>query len=146
MSMASPQKQAIQLRLLNELSTKLQSLLESEDFYQEIVNMIQSTLQLLLHPYLERGARTTSYTLRAQAGAYRNHLKIGHTLPTSEGIMRHRHPHPQELPLQRRFDATPTTPTSRSRSTPSPSSACPSSRTRRSRRHPQCRERPEGRV
>lgn len=36
------QKQAAQLRLLNELSTKLQSLLESENFYQEIVSLIQS--------------------------------------------------------------------------------------------------------
>jgi transcriptional regulator with PAS, ATPase and Fis domain len=80
----SLKKQAMQLRLLNELSTKLQSLLESENLYQEIVNLIQTKFNpYSIHMFsVEQGC----YTLRAQAGAYGNHLKIGHTLPISQGI------------------------------------------------------------
>ena len=79
------QKQAVQLRLLNELSMKLQSLLESENFYQEIVNTIQVRLNYYCIHIWSVGT-DLSYTLRAQAGAYRNHLKIGHTLSVHEGI------------------------------------------------------------
>jgi hypothetical protein len=35
------QKQAAQLRLLNELSTRLQSLLQSDHFYDEVLALIQ---------------------------------------------------------------------------------------------------------
>ncbi len=80
------QKQTTQLRLLNELSTKLQSLLKSEDFYQEVINVIQSKFNYYCIHIWSVGT-DLSYTLRAQAGAYRDHLKIGHTLPSTEGII-----------------------------------------------------------
>lgn len=80
------QKQAVQLRLLNELSTKLQSLLESENFYPEITSLIQSKFNYYCIHIWSVG-NDHSYTLRAQSGAYRNHLKIGHTLTSSEGII-----------------------------------------------------------
>jgi transcriptional regulator with GAF, ATPase, and Fis domain len=81
----SLQKQALQLRLLNELSTKLQSLLESENFYQEVVNLVQLRFNYYCIQFWTV-AGDGSYTLRAQAGAYRNHLKIGHTLRNTQGI------------------------------------------------------------
>lgn len=81
----SLQKQAVQLRLLNELSTKLQSLLESENFYQEVINIIQSRFNYYCTHIWSVGS-DQSYTLRAQAGAYNNHLKIGYSLPCSDGI------------------------------------------------------------
>src|ERR1700733_2061288 len=82
----SVQKRAAQLRLLNDLSTKLQSLLESEDFYQEIVNIIQSRFNYYCIHIWSVGT-DLSPTLRAQAGAYRNHLKIGYTLKGQTGII-----------------------------------------------------------
>ena len=80
------QKQAVQLRLLNELSTKLQSLLESENFYQEVINIIQSRFNYYCIHIWSVGT-DRSYTLRAQAGAYNNHLKIGHNVPCTDGII-----------------------------------------------------------
>ncbi|MGK5084026.1 sigma-54-dependent Fis family transcriptional regulator [Bdellovibrionota bacterium FG-1] len=79
------EKQAAQLRLLNEISTKLQSLLDSEDFYQQIVDMIQSRFNYYcIHIWsLKNGS---AYRLRAQAGAYRSHLQLGHKIPITEGI------------------------------------------------------------
>jgi two-component system response regulator HydG len=71
--------------LLNELSTRLQSLLDSEDFYQEIVNIIQSRFNYYGIHIWSVGT-DQSATLRAQAGAYRNHLKIGHTIRSGQGI------------------------------------------------------------
>jgi transcriptional regulator with PAS, ATPase and Fis domain len=79
------QKQAAQLRLLNELSTKLQSLLESENFYQEVVNIVQIRFNYYSIHIWTVGSDQT-YTLQAQSGAYRNHLRIGHKLPASKGI------------------------------------------------------------
>lgn len=78
-------KFASQLKLLNELSTKLQSLLESENFYQEIVNLIQIHFNYYCIHIWSVG-QDQSYTLRAQAGAYNTHLKIGHTLRANQGI------------------------------------------------------------
>lgn len=79
-------KQAAQLRLLNELSTKLQSLLESENFYQEVVNIVQIHFNYYgIHIWTV--GSDLNYTLRAQTGAYRNLLKIGHKLASTEGIM-----------------------------------------------------------
>jgi len=80
------QKQAAQLRLLNELSTKLQSLLESENFYQEVVNIVQIHFNYYCIHIWTVGSDLSS-SLRAQSGAYRNHLKIGHKLPSTEGII-----------------------------------------------------------
>lgn len=79
-----PQKQAVQLRLLNELSTRLQSLLDSENFYQEVVNLIQGRFNYYcIHIWSVEGGR---YRLEAQAGAYNSHLKIGHSVPVEAGI------------------------------------------------------------
>jgi transcriptional regulator with GAF, ATPase, and Fis domain len=81
----SLQKQALQLRLLNELSTKLQSLLESENFYQEVLNIVQTRFSYYSIQFWTP-EKDGSVTLRAQAGAYRNHLKIGHSLKNTQGI------------------------------------------------------------
>ncbi len=83
---SSLQKQALQLRLLNELSTKLQSLLQSENIFQEIINIIQSRFSYYCIHIWSVGA-DQSYLLEAQAGAYRNHIRIGHVVPSSEGII-----------------------------------------------------------
>lgn len=81
---ASTPKLAVQLRLLNELSTKLQSLLESENIYQEVINILQGRFHYYcIHIWT---VEENSYTLRAQAGAYHAHLKIGHSLPITQGI------------------------------------------------------------
>lgn len=79
------QKQAAQLRLLNELSTTLQTAMYSDGFYQQLVEMVQKRFNYYcIHIWsLSHG---TSYKLRAQAGAYRDHLKIGYTIPITEGI------------------------------------------------------------
>jgi two-component system response regulator HydG len=84
-SVSSASKKVLQLRLLNDLSTKLQSLLESETFYQEIVNIVQTRFNYYcIHIWTV--SDDGSYTLQAQAGAYRDHLKIGHTLRNTQGI------------------------------------------------------------
>jgi transcriptional regulator with GAF, ATPase, and Fis domain len=85
-SSSSLTKRALQLRLLNELSTKLQSLLESENFYQEIVNIIQGRFNYYGIQFWDVGTDST-FALRGQAGAYRNHLKIGHVLRSDQGII-----------------------------------------------------------
>src|SRR3954462_11959695 len=85
METKSLQKQAIQLRLLNELSTKLQSLIDSDHFYQEVVNIVQSKFTYYgIHIFAVNP--DGSYTLQAQAGAYRNHLKQGQTIGAGRGI------------------------------------------------------------
>ncbi len=79
------EKKAAQLRLLNDLSTRLQSLIDHEDFYQEIVNLIQARCDYYcLHIWSLTA--DGNYTLRAQAGAYRDHLTIGHKIPVTDGI------------------------------------------------------------
>ncbi len=88
LSSGSKDKQATQLKLLNELSTRLQSLLESENFYQEVVNIIQSKFNYYCIHIWSVGSDQAA-TLRAQAGAYHNLIKIGHTLRTGEGIIGH---------------------------------------------------------
>lgn len=80
-----PQKRAIQLRLLNELSTKLQSLLESENIYQEVVDLVQARFHYYcIHIWTVDG---NDYTLRAQAGAYNSLLHIGYQIPITQGII-----------------------------------------------------------
>lgn len=85
-AMSSHQKQAAQLRLLNELSTNLQSCLDAENFHQEIVNIIQGKFNYYGINIWSVGS-DLSATLRAQAGAYRNYLKMGHVVKSSEGIV-----------------------------------------------------------
>jgi two-component system response regulator HydG len=83
--LANKPKRAEQLRLLNELSMKLQSLLESENFYQEIVNIIQSRFNYYsIHIWSVQKDRSV---LEAQAGAYHRHIKIGHSLSINQGIV-----------------------------------------------------------
>jgi transcriptional regulator with GAF, ATPase, and Fis domain len=72
-------KSLTQLRLLNSISTRLQSLLESEDLYAEIANAIQGhlnchaiTLWSVDENYL--------CSLRAAAGATSSELRLGTTL------------------------------------------------------------------
>jgi transcriptional regulator with PAS, ATPase and Fis domain len=80
------QKQAVQLRLLNEISAKLQGLLESDSFYQEIVNLIQAKFSYYsIHIFTANPSQ--GVTLQAQAGAYRNHLRAGQVLATDRGIV-----------------------------------------------------------
>jgi transcriptional regulator with GAF, ATPase, and Fis domain len=83
-------KQTTQLRLLNELSTNLQSLLESENFYQEVVNIIQSKLSYYCIQIWSVDANNDeNFKLEAQAGsAYEKTIKLGHVLPMSKGIVR----------------------------------------------------------
>jgi hypothetical protein len=80
-------KQAVQLRLLNELSTKLQSLIDSAAFYPEIINIIQSKFNYYCLHVFSVNPTGQSVTLQAQAGAYRDHLIIGQTIPLSRGII-----------------------------------------------------------
>src|SRR5580704_17296013 len=80
-------KQAVQLRLLNELSTKLQSLIDSEAFYQEIVNIIQSKFNYYCMHVFSVNPSGDSVTLQAQAGAYRDHLRTGQSLPLARSII-----------------------------------------------------------
>jgi len=80
------QKRAIQLRLLNELSTRLQSLLQSESFYQEVVNIIQARFNYYSIQIWSVDGANQTYRLEAQAGIYLSHLQKGATLPVSRGI------------------------------------------------------------
>ncbi|MDR3607368.1 MAG: sigma-54-dependent Fis family transcriptional regulator [Oligoflexia bacterium] len=82
---AAPQKREQKLRFLNELSTKLQSSLEADDFYQEIVNAIQSRFNYYC-VHIWHVTENNNTQLRAQAGAYMSHLKIGYTLNAGQGI------------------------------------------------------------
>jgi transcriptional regulator with PAS, ATPase and Fis domain len=110
-SAASTEKQAQQLKLLIELSTKLQSLLESENLYPEILNLIQTRFSYYSIHFWSVGSDSSAAkgsasearcaaskgsasearcaTLRAQAGAYLNYLKTGHVIRTGEGITGH---------------------------------------------------------
>jgi len=78
------QKRGTQLKLLNQLSTRLQSLLESDNVYQEIINIIQGHFNYYCINIWSVDAE--AFTLRAQSGNYRSNLKIGHRVPSNEGI------------------------------------------------------------
>jgi len=75
----------MQLKLLNELSTRLQSLLLSESIHQEIADIIQSRFK---HYNISIWSVTAdgAARLEAQAGSHRTHLRKGHTIPSGEGI------------------------------------------------------------
>ncbi|MCC7442850.1 MAG: sigma-54-dependent Fis family transcriptional regulator [Bdellovibrionales bacterium] len=75
------------LRLLNQVSTKLQSLMTTDDFYEEVVRSIQRMLGYsAIHIWsVEPDNRVM---LRAQAGAYDPHFKTGSTtLEAKTGII-----------------------------------------------------------
>ena len=79
-----PQKHASQLRLLNDLSTRLQSLIASENFHQEIVDLIQARFSYYgIQIWTVAG---DSNILEAQSGVYNKHLNRGHTIPGNKGI------------------------------------------------------------
>ncbi|HCM41280.1 MAG TPA: hypothetical protein DIS93_15085 [Bdellovibrionales bacterium] len=80
----SQKKRGTQLKLLNQLSTRLQSLLESDNVYQEIINIIQAHFNYYCINIWSVDEEV--FTLRAQAGNYHSHLKIGHRIPSNEGI------------------------------------------------------------
>ena len=75
----SPQKRELQLRFLNELSTSLQRAIESDNFFQAIINIIHSRFDYYAIQFWSVAQDQTA-TLEAQAGAYDRHLKVGHQL------------------------------------------------------------------
>ena len=82
-SQATPPQQenkvANRLRLLLELSTHLQGLMDSEHFYDEMVEIIQRQFNYYSAQLWTVGQDHSAH-LRAQSGAYRTHLNIGQTL------------------------------------------------------------------
>lgn len=78
-------KTSTQLRLLNELSLKLQSLINSENIWEEIVNIVQNKFHY--HSFSIWSVSTDqTATLRAQSGAYNNYIQPGFTIK-NEGIV-----------------------------------------------------------
>jgi transcriptional regulator with GAF, ATPase, and Fis domain len=87
--MSSPStlpKQAIQLRFLNELSMKLQSLVDSEDFFQEIVDLIQGKFRYYSINIWSVDEGRIAH-LEAQAGAQSTLVDKNHRLLAGEGIV-----------------------------------------------------------
>jgi len=79
----SLQKQAIQLRLLTELSTSLQSLINADDWYNEVIRLIQNKFNhYSVHIWTQN--ESGNFELKAQAGAYSQHLTLGFTLPKDQ--------------------------------------------------------------
>ncbi|MEK7398376.1 MAG: hypothetical protein AAB116_15700, partial [Candidatus Poribacteria bacterium] len=81
----SNEKHPAQLRVLNEISAKLQNLLKAENFYQEIINIIQCQFNYYC-THIWKVCGTHEYILQAQAGAYRGHFKLGYKISTTKGI------------------------------------------------------------
>ncbi len=77
-------KQSIQLRLLNSVSTRLQSLMDSDQFFQNIVDIIKHKLNYYV---IQIWVRTPegSIKLKGQTGAYQGDLKIDHTIAVPTG-------------------------------------------------------------
>ncbi|MEN9723929.1 MAG: hypothetical protein RJB38_1915 [Pseudomonadota bacterium] len=82
---SSLNKHLIRLRLLNELSANLQSLLESDQFYQEVVDLVQAKFAYLVLQVWSVDDKQTA-RLEAQAGAYQSHLPIGHILSKRQDL------------------------------------------------------------
>ncbi len=81
-------KNQAQLKVLSEVSLKLQGLLETEDFYSEVLDLIQKNFHYYSAQFWTVGT-DASATLKAQVGAYGSHLKIGYQLTGNEGITGH---------------------------------------------------------
>jgi two-component system response regulator HydG len=65
---------------------KLQGLLDRENFFQEVLDLIQKKFNYYsIHVWTVE--KDLSAVLRAQAGAYLGHLKPGHVLGVGEGII-----------------------------------------------------------
>ncbi len=78
-------KSQAQFRLLSELSAKLQSLLNTDNIYEEIVTIVQNKFHYHSFTFWSVGI-DGSATLRAQSGAYNKYIQVGHTLK-NEGII-----------------------------------------------------------
>lgn len=81
----SPNKSQAQFRLLSELSAKLQSLLNTDNIYEEIVTIVQNKFHYHSFTFWSVGL-DGSATLRAQSGAYNKYIQLGHTIK-NEGII-----------------------------------------------------------
>ncbi|MEW6058210.1 MAG: sigma-54-dependent Fis family transcriptional regulator [Bdellovibrionota bacterium] len=78
-------KSSAQLRLLNELSLRLQSLLNTENFWEEIVTVVQNKFHYYSFSIWSVAVDGTA-TLRAQSGAYNNFIHPGFAI-RDEGIL-----------------------------------------------------------
>ncbi len=78
-------KQEANLKILSQVSLKLQELLTSADFYNDVLELIQKQFHYYSAQFWT-AASDGSATLRSQAGAYDTHLKIGHRLQVGAGI------------------------------------------------------------
>lgn len=82
-------KLEIQLRLLNELSTNLQGLIQSDRFFHEVIELVQNQF----HYYalqiwsVKKEDEQDIATLRSQSGAYSRHFEVGTRLEHHEGII-----------------------------------------------------------
>jgi len=77
-------KHAVQLRMLNQVSTKLQSQVSSDDFYQDVLNIVHSYFQYYAIQFWKVESSSLRAQLVAQSGAYVTHLKLGDYLNFSE--------------------------------------------------------------
>jgi transcriptional regulator with GAF, ATPase, and Fis domain len=78
-------KLSAQLRLLNELSLRLQSLLNTENIWEEIVTVVQNKFHYYSFSIWSVATDSTA-TLRAQSGAYNKFIQPGFTIK-NEGIV-----------------------------------------------------------
>ena len=83
---SSLQKQAIQIRFLNELSMKLQSLISSESFFEEIVQLIQQKFHYYSINIWSVDDQSVAH-LEAQAGAQGSLIARDQRLQAGEGIV-----------------------------------------------------------
>lgn len=70
-----------QLQLLNQVSTRLHALIDSEHFYQDLVDLIYRKFHFYSIHIWTFTPEEQAITLRAQEGAYQGHLPMGFTLP-----------------------------------------------------------------
>lgn len=78
-------KTSAQLRLLNELSIRLQSLLDTENIWEEIVTVVQNKFHYYSFSIWSVALDGTA-TLRAQSGAYNSFIQPGFSIK-NEGIV-----------------------------------------------------------
>lgn len=78
-------KSSTQLRLLNELSLRLQSLLNVENIWEEIVTIVQNKFHYYSFSMWSVALDGTA-TLRWQSGAYNNYIQPGFSIK-NEGIL-----------------------------------------------------------
>jgi transcriptional regulator with PAS, ATPase and Fis domain len=85
MKKTDSKKQSNQLKLLSEISIKLQTLIDAEDtnqFYQDIVDLIRNKLDFYAIQFwsVSRDQTKSRIKLRGQSGAYSRHMEVGHIL------------------------------------------------------------------